>query len=64
MKSWFSQRGYPQKLMENGTSKVRFSGQRVFHRTKVEKDVPLVLIYHPLLKTIGKIIHDNLYYYT
>ena len=61
MKSWFSQRGYPQKLTETETSKVKFSGQRVFHRTKVEKGVPLVVTYHPLLKTIGKIIHDNLY---
>ena len=61
MKSWFSQRGYPQKLIETETSKVKFSGQRVFHRTKVEKGVPLVVTYHPLLKTIGKIIHDNLY---
>ena len=61
MKSWFSQRGYPQKLIETETSKVKFSGRRVFHRTKVEKGVPLVVTYHPLLKTTGKIIHDNLY---
>ena len=60
MKSWFSQRGYPQKLIETGTSKVKFSGQRVFHRTKLEKGV-LLVTYHPLLKTVGKIIHDNLY---
>ena len=61
MKSWFSQRGYPQKLIETETSKVKFSGRRVFHTTKAEKGVPLVVTYHPLLKTIGKIIHDNLY---
>ena len=61
MKSWFSQGGCPQKLIETETSKVKFSGRTVFHRTKVEKDVPLVVTYHPLLKTIGKIIHDNLY---
>ena len=34
MKSWFSQRGYPQKLIGTETSKTRFSGQSVFHRTK------------------------------
>ena len=61
MKSWFSQRGYPQKLIETETSKVKFPGRKVFHRTKVEKGVLLVVTYHPLLKTIGKIIHDNLY---
>ena len=57
----FSQRGYLQKLIEIETNKVKFSGQRVFHRTKVEKDVPLVVTYHPLLKAIRKIIHDKLY---
>ena len=37
MKSWFSQRGYPKKIIETEASKVKFSGQRVFHRTKVEE---------------------------
>ena len=61
MKSWFSQRGYPQKRIETETSKVKFSGQRVLHWTKVEKGFPLVVTYHTLLKTTRKIIHDNLY---
>ena len=61
MKSWFLKRGYPQKLIETETSKVKFSGQSVFHRTKVEKSVPLVDTYYPQLKSIGKIIYDNLY---
>ena len=60
MKSWFSQEGHPQKLIETETSKVKFSGQSVFHRTKVTKGVPVVVTYHPLLKTVGKIIHGNL----
>ena len=50
MKSWFSLRGYPHKLTENETSKVKFSGQRVFHRKKFEKGV-----------SVGKIIYDKLY---
>ena len=61
MKSWFSQKGYLQKLIETEASKDKFSVQRVFHRKKVEKDVPIVVKYHPLLKLIGKIIYDNLY---
>ena len=60
----FSQREYLQKLIEIETSKVKFSGQRVFHRTKVEKGVPLVVTYHPLFKTIGKIIHNLYLLYT
>ena len=42
MKSWLSQRGYRQKLIETDFSKAKYSGQRVFHRAKVEKGVPLV----------------------
>ena len=61
IKPWFSQRGYPQKLTETETSKVKYYDQRVFHRAKVEKGAPLVVTYHPLLKTIGMIIHDNLF---
>ena len=61
MKSWFSQRGHSQKLIETETSKVKFSGQRVSHRTKVGKGVPLVVTYHPLFKSIDKIIYDDLY---
>ena len=40
MKSWFSQRGYLQKLIENETSKLKFSGQRVSHKKKAEKGIP------------------------
>ena len=61
MKSWFSKRGYPQKVMKTKTSKIKFSGQRVFHRAKIKKGVPLVVTYHLLLKSIGKISYDNLY---
>ena len=61
MKSWFSQRGYSQKRVETETSKVKPSGQRVSHRTKVEKDVLLVVTYHHLLKSTDTIIYDNLY---
>ena len=61
MKSWFSQTGYLQKLIETETSKVKFSGQRVSHSTKVGKDFALVVTYHPIFKSIGKIIYDDLY---
>ena len=60
MKSWFSQRECPQKLIETETSKVIFFGRTVFHRSKVENGVPLVVTYDSQLKSIGKIIY-NLY---
>ena len=50
----------PPKLIETGTSKVKFSVERDFHRAKVENGVSLVVTYHPLLKSTGKIICDNL----
>ena len=53
--------GYLQKLIEIKSSKVKYSGQKVFHRTKFEKGVSSVVTYHPLLKSIGKIIYDNLF---
>ena len=59
MKSRFSQSGYPQKHIETELSKVKFSGQRVSHMTKVEKVFQLVATYHPLLKSIGKIIYNT-----
>ena len=41
MKSWFSE-GIPAKT-HSETRKVKFSGHRVFHSTKVEKGAPLVV---------------------
>ena len=58
--SWFSQTGYPHKLIKTENSKVKFSGQSVFHRTNVEKGVPLLVTYQALLKSNGKIIYDNI----
>ena len=51
MKSWLSQKGCQQKLMETEASKFEFS----------EKGVSSVVTYHPLFKSIGKIIYYNLY---
>ena len=58
MKSNILQAKYPQKLIETETNKVKFSGKSVFHRTKVEKGVLLVVTYHPLLKSIENLIYD------
>ena len=63
MKSWFSQRGYLQKLIETEASKDKFSVQRVFHRKKVEKDVPLVVKYHPCLNLSEKLFMVTCIYY-
>ena len=57
MKSWFSQRGYPEKIIETEANKVKFSVQRVFHRMKVEKGVPLVVS----RKTSSYLVRAKLY---
>ena len=49
------------KLKETNTSKVKTSVQKGSYKKKVEKDVPLVVIYQQLLKSIGNIIYGNLY---
>ena len=49
------------KLKETDTSKVKTSVQKGSYKKKVEKDVPLVVIYHHLLKSIGNVIYGNLY---
>ena len=61
MKSWFLNRVYPQKLLESEMKKVKFSIQRFGQRKTAKKEVSLVVTYHPLLKSLSKIIHDNLY---
>ena len=58
MKTWFSKRGYPDKIIENETKKVNFGESR--SKTKSAPGVPFVVTYHPRLKALSKIIHENL----
>ena len=63
MKSWLSQRRYPQKLIEAETSKVTYSGQRVSHGEKVGKGVPLVVNTTPSLNLLAKLFMMTYIYY-
>ena len=58
MKTWFSKRGYPDKIIENETKKVNYGESR--SKTKSAPGVPFVVTYHPRLKALSKIIHENL----
>ena len=60
MKEWFIKRGYPESVIDKEMKKVRFSKQRQKSK-KVEKGVPLVVTYYPLLNKLFSIIHRNLY---
>ena len=60
MKEWFIKRGYPESIIDEKMKKVPFSEQGQKSK-KVEKEVPFVLTYHPLLSKLPSIIHRNLY---
>ena len=60
MKEWFIKRGYPESVIDKEMKKVRFSEQGQKSK-KVEKGVPFVVTYHPLLSKLSSIIHRNLY---
>ena len=57
IKTWFSKRGYPDKI-ENEMKKVNLGESR--SKTKSATGVPFVVTYHQRLKVLGKIIHENL----
>ena len=59
MKEWFIKRGYPESIIDKKMKKVRFSEQGQKSK-KVEKGVPFVVTYHPLLSKLSSIIHRNL----
>ena len=62
MKSWFEVRGYPNKLIEQEMEKVKFvRNGNVLKQRDPRKGVPFVLLYHPLFKSMGKIINKHLY---
>ena len=58
MKTWFSKRGYPKKVIETEMKKVKFgkSGKKI----KSATGVPFVVTYHPRLRALNKIISENL----
>ena len=58
MKTWFSKRGYPDKIIKNEIKTVNFGESR--SKTKSTTGVPLVVTYYPRLKALSKIIHENL----
>ena len=58
MKTWFSKGGYLDKIIENEMKKVNFGESR--SKTKSATGVPFAVTYHPRLKALSKVIHENL----
>ena len=61
MKSWFLKRGYSKQIIGSEMEKVNIRKNKKKSRINKKKRVPFVVIYHPKLKSLSKIINDNLY---
>ena len=62
MKSWFEVRGHPNKLIEQEMERVKFfRNGNVLRQRDSTKGVPFILTYHPLSKSMSRIINKNLY---
>ena len=59
MKSWFLKRGYPERLIDKEMKKVKFNHSHFIGKHNSKKGIPLVVTYHPLLKSLSKIISKN-----
>ena len=61
MKTRFLRRGYPKNLVESEIKKVKFSHiSDNKSQKKTLKRIPLVVTYHPLLNSLGKVLRKNL----
>ena len=62
MKSWFRKREYQEDLISSEMSKIKFSNLRLKSTDKNQnmKGIPLVVTYHPVLKSFSAIIAKNL----
>ena len=61
LKSWFLKREYPEKLISAEMGKVKFSNIERKSNSKNQKRIPLVVTYHPLIKSLSSIVNNNLY---
>ena len=61
MKSWFLKREYPERLISAEMDKVKFSNIERKSNSKTQKGIPLVVTYHPLLKSLSSILKNNIY---
>ena len=60
MKFWVLKRKYPEKFIENEFRKVKFCKEGI-KKAKGVKGISFVVTYHPRLKNLGSIIHQNIY---
>ena len=61
IKSWFLKREYPENIISADIDKVKFSNIERKSNSKTQKGIPLVMTYHPLLKSLSSIVNNNIY---
>ena len=61
LKSWFLKREYPEKLISAEMGKAKFSNGERKSNSKNQKGIPLVVTYHPLVKSFSGIVNNNIY---
>ena len=61
MKTWFLKRRYSENIINREMEKVKFEKQLFNSRRVVTKGVPLVIMYHPLLKSVGTMWNKHLH---
>ena len=61
LKSWFLKREYPEKLISAEMGKDKFSNSERKSNSKNQKGIPLVVTYHPLVKSLSGIVNNNIY---
>ena len=54
MKSWFLKREYLEKSISAKMDKDNFSNIKSKSNSKTQKGIPLVVTYHPLLKSLNR----------
>ena len=62
MKPWLLKREYPERLISAKMDKVKFSNiESNIGSSKTQKGIPLLVTYHPLLKSLSTIVNNNIY---
>ena len=61
MKSWFLKTEYPEGSISAKMDKVKFSNIERKSNSKTQNGIPLVVIYHTLLKSLSSIVNNNIY---
>ena len=61
MKSWFLKKEYLEKLISAEMDKVTFSNIEGKSNSKTQKGILLVVTYHPLFKSLSRIVNNNIY---